>query len=93
MAPGELHEKGGEAEIFLLVVSCHGEPGVEITFDSQGRQHLKGVKYPSWQLIRLPCPWHDPDKSDEDPSEQLDDFIYRIGETISVWEESPSYLE
>lgn len=73
--------------------ASRSEPEAEVQPATDGQLYLTGVKLSAWEGIDLPRQWDDPDREqDEDPSEQLADFVERVWEAMDEWNQSLAHL-
>jgi hypothetical protein len=60
---------------------------------ADGQLYLTGVKLSAWEGIDLPRQWDDRAREqDEDPYEQLADFVERVWEAMDGWNQSLVHL-
>lgn len=77
----------------MIVLASRGEPEVEVQPAADGRLSLTGVRLSAWEGINLPRQWDDPYRErDEDPYDQLADFIERVWEAMEEWNQSLVHL-
>jgi hypothetical protein len=77
----------------MAVLASRSEPDAEVQPAADGQLNLTGVKLPAWEGISLPRQWDDPDREqDEDPDDQLADFVERVGEAMGEWNQSLPHL-
>ncbi len=72
-----------------IVLAHRGEPEAEVQPAADGQLSLTGVRLSVWEGINLPRQWDDPYRArDEDPYDQLADFIERVWEAMEEWNQS-----
>ena len=77
----------------IAVFASRSEPEAEVQPAADGRLYLTGVKLSAWEGIHLPRQWDDPRrKQDEDPHDQLADFVERVWEAMDEWSQSLPHL-
>ncbi len=69
-----------------------GDPEVGCTCDSEGQLLLMEVRLNAWASIILPRQLDCPDKDDEPPDEQLDDFFGRVRAALYAWMQCLDHL-
>jgi len=76
-----------------VALANRGEPVAEVQPAADGQLYLTGVKLSAWEVIHLPRQWAGPDREqDEDPYEQLADFVERVWEAMDEWKQSLVHL-
>lgn len=75
------------------IFATRSEPEAEVQPAADGQLYLTGVKLSAWEGIDLPRQWDDRDREqDEDPYEQLADFVERVWEAMDEWNQSLAHL-
>jgi broad specificity phosphatase PhoE len=78
---------------WTVALANRGEPVAEVQPAADGQLYLTGVKLSAWEVIHLPRQWSGPDREqDEDPYEQLADFVERVWEAMDEWKQSLVHL-
>jgi hypothetical protein len=77
----------------MTIFATRSEPEAEVQPAADGQLYLTGVKLSAWEGIDLPRQWDDRDREqDEDPYEQLADFVERVWEAMDEWNQSLAHL-
>jgi hypothetical protein len=77
----------------IAVFASRSEPEAEVQPAADGRLSLTGVNLSAWEGINLPRQWDDPNREpDEDPYDQLADFVERVLEAMDEWNQSLVHL-
>ncbi len=77
----------------MAIFANRSEPEAEVQPAADGQLYLTGVKMSAWEGIDLPRQWDDPRRErDEDPYEQLADFVERVWEAMDEWNQSLVHL-
>jgi hypothetical protein len=77
----------------MAIFASRSEPEAEVQPAADGQLYLSGVKLSAWEGIHLPRQWDDPDRArDQDPYEQLADFVERVWEAMDEWNQSLVHL-
>ena len=77
----------------MAIFATRSEPEAEVQPAADGQLYLTGVKLAAWEGIDLPRQWDDRDREqDEDPYEQLADFVERVWEAMDEWNQSLAHL-
>jgi hypothetical protein len=77
----------------MAIFASRSEPEVRVQPGADGQLCLAGVKLSAWERIDLPRQWDDPDRDqDEEPHEQLADFVERVWEAMDEWNQSLAHL-
>lgn len=75
------------------ILAWRGEPEAEVQPGADGQLYLKGVKLSAWEGIDLPRQWDHPEREpDEDPYDQLLEFVERVWEAMQEWNRSLPHL-
>jgi len=69
-----------------------GEPEARFQCAQSGELFLMGVNLSAFQGINLPRQWDHPDKWDEGPEQQIDDFFKRVKTLLQAWDDSLRFL-
>jgi hypothetical protein len=78
---------------WMTAFANRGEPVAEVQPAADGQLYLTGVSVPAWEIIYLPRQWSSPDREqDEDPYEQLADFVDRVWQAMHEWKQSLVHL-
>ncbi len=76
----------------MMILAHRAEPEAEVQPDADGQLLLTGVKLEAWEGIDLPREWDDPDREEEDPHEQLADFVGRMWNALRAWNQTLTHL-
>jgi hypothetical protein len=77
----------------MAVFASRSEPEAKVQPAADGRLYLSGVRLSAWERIDLPRQWDDPRRRrDENPNDQLVDFVERVWEAMDEWNQSLAYL-
>jgi len=64
------------------ILSWCGEPEVQLSCSPGGQLYFQKVSLPTYQMIRLPRQWDDPQRRDPRPAKDLVEFFHQVKEAL-----------
>ena len=90
LLPDEVIEETDDGN--LAILAWQGTPEVRATCATDGTLKLERVGLAAWQSINLPRIWDHPDRQDDGPEKQLEEFFARVRRALHVWMETLDHL-